>query len=64
MKGLSFWQWLGIVIIIGIVGGILFRLAYGKQLIDAAKKNNTDSPPPAIPTDNPYAKFGYYPTTK
>lgn len=61
MKGLSFWQWLGIVLIIVIVGGILFRLAYGKQLIDIAKKRAEDMQE-AKPTSNPYAKFSYYPT--
>lgn len=33
MKGLSFWQWLGLMLLISLIGGILYQLFYGKAML-------------------------------
>jgi hypothetical protein len=38
LKGLTFWRFIGLLILISAVGGVIYRLAYGKQIIDAQKE--------------------------
>jgi hypothetical protein len=38
MKNLSFWQWFGIIIIIGLLGKWVFLIVNGKELVQAQKE--------------------------
>lgn len=59
MKNLSYWQWIGIAILVMAVGAVIVKI------IGATRKetdpNQTGSSPAPVPTTNEWAKYSYYP---